>query len=161
MTMSYIVFANPHILENAGLPLTATIGMTALAAAIPTLAMGLWANYPFALAPGMGLNAFLAFEVCAKMGYSWRTGMGFIFIEGLIVTLFVLTRGEGDGDGCYSHLIETSDKRRDRVIHSLHRIEGCPSRRLFPSDSCNLWNIEIKGNLTIPFWALLDRLYDG
>jgi len=92
MTMSYIVFANPHILENAGLPLTATIGMTALAAAIPTLAMGLWANYPFALAPGMGLNAFLAFEVCGKMGYSWRTGMGVIFIEGLIVTLFVLTR---------------------------------------------------------------------
>ena len=92
MTMSYIVFANPSILKNAGLPLTATIGMTALAAAIPTLAMGLWANYPFALAPGMGLNAFLAFEVCAKMGYSWQTGMGVIFIEGLIVTIFVLTR---------------------------------------------------------------------
>lgn len=91
MTMSYIVFANPSILQNAGLPLTATIGMTALAAAIPTLVMGLWANYPFALAPGMGLNAFLAFEVCQKMGYSWQTGMGVIFIEGLIITLFVLT----------------------------------------------------------------------
>lgn len=91
MTMSYIVFANPSILQNAGLPLTATIGMTALASAIPTLLMGLWANYPFALAPGMGLNAFLAFEVCKKMGYSWQTGMGIIFIEGFLVTLFVLT----------------------------------------------------------------------
>ncbi len=91
MTMSYIVFANPSILQNAGLPLTATIGMTALAAAIPTLLMGLWANYPFALAPGMGLNAFLTFEVCQKMGYSWQTGMGVIFIEGFLITLFVLT----------------------------------------------------------------------
>ncbi|MBC7328137.1 NCS2 family permease [bacterium] len=91
MTMSYIVFANPSILQNAGLPLAPTIGMTAIAAAIPTLLMGLWANYPFALAPGMGLNAFLTFEVCKKMGYSWQTGMGVIFIEGLIVTIFVLT----------------------------------------------------------------------
>ncbi|MBC7238354.1 MAG: NCS2 family permease, partial [Chloroflexi bacterium] len=49
MTMSYIVFANPSILQNAGLPLAPTIGMTAIAAAIPTLLMGLWANYPFAL----------------------------------------------------------------------------------------------------------------
>jgi len=89
--MSYIVFANPSILQNAGLPLTTTIGMTALAAAIPTLLMGLWANYPFALAPGMGLNAFLAFEVCNKMGYSWQTGMGVVFIEGAIVTILVLT----------------------------------------------------------------------
>ncbi len=92
MTMSYIVFANPYILQSAGLPLTATIGMTALAAAVPTLAMGLWANYPFALAPGMGLNAFLAYEVCGKMGYPWQVGMGVIFIEGFIVTLFVLTK---------------------------------------------------------------------
>jgi len=90
MTMAYIIFVNPSVLQNAGLPKAPTIAMTCLGAAIPTLAMGLWTNYPLALAPGMGLNALLAFSVCQGMHLSWQTAMGIIFVEGTLVTLLVL-----------------------------------------------------------------------
>lgn len=92
MTMSYIIFVNPSILEAAGVPKGPAIVATALAAAATTLFMGLTTNYPFALASGMGLNAFLAFGVVLGLGVSWQTAMGIIFVEGLIVTLLVLTR---------------------------------------------------------------------
>jgi AGZA family xanthine/uracil permease-like MFS transporter len=90
LTMAYIIAVNPLILQNAGLPIPATVAATCLAAAIPTLLMGLWANYPLALAPGMGLNALLTFGVVKGMGVSWQAAMGVVFIEGLIVLLLVL-----------------------------------------------------------------------
>jgi AGZA family xanthine/uracil permease-like MFS transporter len=92
MTMSYIIFVNPAILEVAGIPKAPTITATCLAAAIPTILMGIFTNYPFALAPGMGLNAFLAYSVCKKMNIPWQVGMAIIFIEGVIITILVLTR---------------------------------------------------------------------
>ena len=92
MTMAYIIFVNPSILEAAGLPRVPTVAATALAAAIPTLLMGFLTNYPFALASGMGLNAVLAYSVVQGQGLSWQTAMGIVFVEGAIVTILVLTR---------------------------------------------------------------------
>jgi len=92
MTMAYIIFVNPRILAAAGLPLQATIAATCLAAAIPTIAMGLYARYPFALASGMGLNAVLAYDLVKGQGVPWQVAMGVIFLEGAIITVLVLTR---------------------------------------------------------------------
>lgn len=91
MTMSYIIFVNPQILQNAGLPFAATMAMTCLAAASTTILMGLATNYPFALAPGMGLNAVVAFGLVLGMKLPWQVAMAMVFIEGAVVTFFVLT----------------------------------------------------------------------
>ena len=91
MTMAYIIFVNPQILSAAGIPLSATIAATCLAAAVPTIFMGLYTNYPFALASGMGLNAALVYLALGQK-LSWQTAMAVIFVEGLIVTILVLTR---------------------------------------------------------------------
>ncbi len=91
MTMAYIIFVNPQILKAAGMPVEAVAAATCIAAAVPTLLMGLWANYPFALASGMGLNAALAMHA-TQPGMDWQTMMGVIVVEGAIVTVLVLTR---------------------------------------------------------------------
>lgn len=92
MTMAYIIFVNPAILAAAGLPFKDTMAATCLVSALCTILMGLYTNYPIALAPGMGLNAFLAYSVCGALGYSWQVGMAIVFLEGVIVTILVLTR---------------------------------------------------------------------
>lgn len=91
MTMAYIIFVNPSILGNAGVPKDAAIIATALGAGVLTIAMGLASNYPLALASGMGLNAALAFTVVIGAKFTWQQAMGIVFWEGLIVTLLVLT----------------------------------------------------------------------
>lgn len=91
MTMAYIIFVNPQILKTAGMPPEAVAAATCIAAAIPTLIMGFWANYPFALASGMGLNAALAMQA-TRPGMDWQTMMGVIVVEGAIVAVLVLTR---------------------------------------------------------------------
>lgn len=73
MTMAYIIIVNPLTLQNAGMDFGAVFTATCLSAVVATLFMGLYANMPFALAPGMGLNAFFAFTVVITMGYSWQT----------------------------------------------------------------------------------------
>jgi AGZA family xanthine/uracil permease-like MFS transporter len=90
LTMSYILFVNPAILSAAGLPFEAVATATALAAAIATVAMGLYANLPFALAPGLGINAVVAFDVILGRGLEWPVGMALIVIEGLIAVVLVL-----------------------------------------------------------------------
>jgi len=92
MTMAYIIFVNPHIISEAGVPMDAAIITTCLAAGLATMLMGIFTNYPFALAPGMGLNAFLAFGVVLGMKIPWQTAMGIVFLEGLIILILVLTR---------------------------------------------------------------------
>ncbi|MHB8926170.1 MAG: NCS2 family permease [Bacillota bacterium] len=92
MTMAYIIFVNPLILKDAGVPPTGAIFATALGAGLVTLAMGLYTNYPFALASGMGLNAFLTYSVVLGLNLSWQEAMGMVVIEGVIITIFVLTR---------------------------------------------------------------------
>ena len=91
LTMVYIVFVNPDILSAAGMPRDAVFVATCLAAAIGSLVMGLLANYPIALAPGMGLNAYFAFVVVGTLGYSWQAALGAVFVSGclfLLVSLF-------------------------------------------------------------------------
>jgi AGZA family xanthine/uracil permease-like MFS transporter len=95
--MAYILFVNPQILgsvadrDGVSLPFDQVLTVTALVAGIITLAMGLWANYPFALAAGLGLNAFVAFTLVAAQQLSWPEAMGVILIEGLVIALLVLT----------------------------------------------------------------------
>lgn len=91
MTMAYIIFVNPHIISTAGVPRDAAMITTCLAAGLATLLMGLFTNYPFALAPGMGLNAFLTFSVVLGMNVPWQVAMGIVFLEGLIILILVLT----------------------------------------------------------------------
>ena len=91
MTMAYILAVNPNMLQAAGMDPTAVLIATCLASCIGTFAMALLANYPFALAPGMGLNAYFAFTVCGAMGYSWKVALMAVFIEGIIFIILSLT----------------------------------------------------------------------
>ena len=93
LTMAYIIFVNPDILAAAGMPKEAVFVATCLAAALGSAIMGLYANYPIALAPGMGLNAYFAFAVVGGMGFTWQQALGAVFISGvlfIIVSLFRL-----------------------------------------------------------------------
>jgi AGZA family xanthine/uracil permease-like MFS transporter len=89
LTMAYILFANPGILAAAGVPYEAAVAATAAAAATACLAMGLLANAPIALAPGMGLNAVVAYQVASATG-SWQAAMALVVVEGLFVLALVL-----------------------------------------------------------------------
>ncbi|MBO4317745.1 MAG: NCS2 family permease, partial [Mailhella sp.] len=90
MTMAYILAVNPAILSASGMDPNAILMATALASFFGCLAMALLANYPFALAPGMGLNAYFAFTICGSMGYSWQFALLAVFIEGIIFILLSL-----------------------------------------------------------------------
>jgi AGZA family xanthine/uracil permease-like MFS transporter len=89
LTMAYILVANPSILGAAGVPFAPAVAGTAAAAAICSILMGLGANFPIALAPGMGLNAIIAFQVSAAVG-SWQTAMGLVILDGAIILALVL-----------------------------------------------------------------------
>ena len=92
-TMAYIIFVNPSILgaDPCGMPASAVMLATCIAAAIGTLLMSFLANYPFALASGMGLNAFFAFTICGTMGFSWQAGLAAVFVSGLIFIIITIT----------------------------------------------------------------------
>lgn len=91
MTMAYILAVNPSMLTAAGMDTNAALIATALAAFIGTLAMAFLANYPFALASGMGLNAYFAYTVCGSMGYSWQVALLAVFAEGIVFIVLSLT----------------------------------------------------------------------
>src|SRR4030095_8909913 len=82
LTMAYIIFVNPSILSKAGMPFGPVFAATCIAAAVGTLLMAFLSNYPIALAPGMGLNAYFAFVVVGVMKYSWQVALGCVFISG-------------------------------------------------------------------------------
>ena len=90
MTMAYILAVNPSILSATGMDKNALFTATALSALVGTLVMALWAKLPFALAPGMGLNAFFAFTVVLGMGYSWQFALTAVFLEGIIFLLLTV-----------------------------------------------------------------------
>src|SRR6267142_5243023 len=100
MVMAYIIFVNPIILgyigvpglDGKGLPFGPTLTVTCLTAGLLSIAMGVISNYPFALAPGMGLNAVVAFELVAGRGLTWPQAMTIVFLEGAVITVLVLTR---------------------------------------------------------------------
>lgn len=90
--MSYILFVNPSILSLAGMPFQAVFLATIISAAIGTLVMGLFANVPYAQAPGMGLNAFFTFTVVFGLGYSWQQALGMVFLCGIINIIITITK---------------------------------------------------------------------
>ena len=92
LTMAYIIFVNPAILADAGMDRGAVFAATCIAAAIGSAMMGLYANYPIALAPGMGLNAFFTYGVVLGMGHSWQLALGAVFVSGCLFLLLALTK---------------------------------------------------------------------
>lgn len=92
MTMAYIIFVNPQILQDAGMPWGAVFTATCLSAAVATFLMGFLANYPFALAPGMGLNAYFTYTVVLQMGLSWQAALAAVFISGIIFILLTISK---------------------------------------------------------------------
>lgn len=92
MTMSYIIFVNPSIVSETGMPFQAVLIATCLASAITCLLMAFLANYPFALAPGMGLNAYFTYSVVLGMGVPWQTALGAVFVSGAIFFVLSVSR---------------------------------------------------------------------
>src|SRR3989339_704271 len=92
MTMAYIIIVNPKILEAAGMPFGPSMAATIISAFFGTLAMGVYAKRPFAIAPYMGENAFIAYTVVKVLGFSWQTALGAIFIGGGLVTFLTLVK---------------------------------------------------------------------
>ncbi|HEY3743082.1 MAG TPA: NCS2 family permease [Bryobacteraceae bacterium] len=90
ITMAYIVFVNPAILSETGMPLPAVVAATCLSAAVGSILMGVLARYPIALAPGMGLNAYFTYTVCKGMGVPWQTALGAVFISGVVFLILTL-----------------------------------------------------------------------
>ena len=92
MTMAYILAVNPNILGATGMDAGAVFAATAIGACVGTLLMAGLSNYPFVLAPGMGLNAFFAYTVCGQLGYSWQVALAAVFVEGIIFIILSLTK---------------------------------------------------------------------
>ena len=91
MAMAYVVAVNPRILGEAGMPVEGVLFATCISAAIATLIMGLWANYPIALAPGMSLNAYFTYSIVLGRGVPWQTALGVVFLSGTLFLLLTLT----------------------------------------------------------------------
>lgn len=92
MTMAYIIFVNPAILSMAGMDFGAVMVATCLVTAITTILMGVYTNYPIALAPGMGINAYFAYTVCLGMKIPWQIALGCVFLEGLFFIILTASR---------------------------------------------------------------------
>src|SRR5262250_1150792 len=92
MTMAYIVVVNPQILAQAGMPSEGVVFATCISSAVASLVMGLYANYPIAMAPGMSLNAYFTYSVCIGMNIPWRTALGVVFFSGVLFVLLTVTR---------------------------------------------------------------------
>lgn len=90
--MAYIIMVNPAILSQSGMPWGAVFLATIIAAVIGTLVMGLFANVPYAQAPGMGLNAFFVFTVCFGLGFKWQEALAMVFLCGLINIIITATK---------------------------------------------------------------------
>jgi len=92
MTMAYVVVVNPRILSEAGMPVEGVLFATCISAALATLVMGVWANYPIALAPGMSLNAYFTYSIVLGRGVPWQTALGVVLLSGLLFLLLTLTK---------------------------------------------------------------------
>jgi adenine/guanine/hypoxanthine permease len=107
MAMAYVVAVNPQILAKAGMPADGVLFATCLSAALATLVMGLWANYPIALAPGMSLNAYFTYSVVIGRGVDWQTALGIVFLSGILFLLLTLSKARehiiNDIPDCLKH----------------------------------------------------------
>ena len=120
VAMAYIIFVNPSILADAGIPKEAAIAATVWSAVIGSAAMGLWANFPVAVAPGMGLNAFFAYYVCGVLGLHWTVALGAVFFSGIVFLLLTVTHVRQlliDAVPMNSSMPSSSH----RHVHRLHR----------------------------------------
>src|SRR5579863_367446 len=90
VTMAYIVFVNPSILREAGMPFQAVVAATCFCAAFGSIVMGAFARYPLALAPGMGLNAYFTYTVVKGMGVPWETALGAVFLSGIVFVILTV-----------------------------------------------------------------------
>src|SRR6204780_2017327 len=91
MTMAYVVVVNPRILSEAGMPVEGVLFATCISAALATLVMGIWANYPIALAPGMSLNAYFTYSIVIGRHVPWQTALGVVFLSGTLFLILTLT----------------------------------------------------------------------
>ena len=91
ITMAYIIFVNPQIMAQSGMDQGAIFVGTCVAASVACIFMGLYANWPIGLAPGMGLNAFFTYTVVGEMGYSWETALGAVFLAGILFFIISVT----------------------------------------------------------------------
>jgi len=92
ITMAYIIFVNPQMMASAGMDQGASFAATCLAAALACIFMGLYANWPIGMAPGMGLNAFFTYTVVGEMGYTWQVALGAVFLAGVLFVIMSVTR---------------------------------------------------------------------
>ena len=92
VTMAYVVVVNPRILSQSGMPIEGVLFATCISAAAATLVMGLWANYPIALAPGMSLNAYFTYSIVLGRGVPWQTALGVVFLSGVLFLILTLSR---------------------------------------------------------------------
>ena len=118
--MAYIIAVNPSILSQAGMPWGAVFLATIIAAVIGTLVMGLFANVPYAQAPGMGLNAFFVFTVCFGLKFTWQQALSMVFLCGLINILITVTRVRKHTSR-HSAGHPARHLRRHRGVHRLYR----------------------------------------
>ena len=92
MAMCYLIFVVPSMLSDAGMPKDSAVAATIWITVIATLLMGLWAKFPVGVAPGLGITAFFAYYICGPAGYTWQTGLGAVFISGVVFLLLTVTR---------------------------------------------------------------------
>jgi AGZA family xanthine/uracil permease-like MFS transporter len=118
VTMAYIVAVNPAILKAAGIPEGPSMVATVMTAMFGTLVMGLYANRPFAIAPYMGENAFVAYTVVRVLGFRWQAALGAVFVAGVLFTLLTVARVRQWIVGAALQL-----RGRDRAVPRLHRTE--------------------------------------
>ena len=151
MTMAYILAVNPNILSSTGMDHGAVFTATALAAFLGTLLMALFANYPFALAPGMGLNAYFAYTVVLGYGYSWQAALTAVFAEGIIFIVLSLTNVREAIFNCHSSQPEICSQRRHRSVHRIHRTSECKN---CTAELFNRWQVSIPCLPTMPTCSL-------
>ena len=125
MTMAYILAVNPSVLSACGMDSGAVFTATALAALIATLLMAAFSNYPFVLAPGMGLNAYFSYTVVLQMGYSWQTALAAVFIEGIVFILLSLTNVREADFQCHPYEFKTCGICGYRTFHCIYRPAEC------------------------------------
>lgn len=133
MTMAYILAVNPNVLGASGMDSGAVFTATALAAMVGTLMMALFANYPFVLAPGMGLNAYFAYTVVLQMGYSWEMALAAVFVEGVVFIVLSVTNVREAIFNSIPDESEICSFCRYRSVYRLHRF----SERKDRSRQCN------------------------
>ena len=142
LTMVYIVFVNPTILGNAGMDKGAVFVATCIAAAVSTLVMALYANYPIALAPGMGLNAFFAFTVVLTYKYSWQQALAAVFCPACLFLVLSVFRHPRIRHQRHSAEPEARDLRRRRAFPRHHRARAGEDRGRHPATLVTLGDLK-------------------